>query len=109
MNNNNNQNQNNNLRYIGKVKSTQHQNGQTGETFVKENVLIDNPNNLNADGTPNQYYKGSLLWYDAATGQYFQVKQIEFAGASQNDQQRGFTKSLRVDLGNQYHVQKMNG
>lgn len=108
-NNNGNQNQNVNLRYIGKVKSSTFQNKQTGESFQKESIMIDNPSNINQDGTPNQYYRGSLLWYDAATGQYFQVKQIDIGGVSQNDAQRGFQKSLRIDLGNQYHVQKMEG
>lgn len=101
--------QQNNTRYIGKVKSSQHQNSTTGEQFSKKSIYIDNPSPVNADGTPNQYYKGSLMWFDAQTGVYYQVKQIDLAGVGPNDQQRGFENSLRVDLGNAYHVQKMEG
>lgn len=101
-------NKNENQRYLGKVKSSTLQNGQTGEQFQKESIMIDNPYPAKQDGTPNEYYKGALMWFDAATGQYYQVKQIDIAGVSQNDAQRGFTKSLRIDLGNVYHVQKMD-
>ena len=97
----------NNTRYLGKIKNATFQNKTSGESFNKQSIMVDNPNQVNADGTPNQYYKGSLMWFDAATGQYYQVKQIDIAGASANDQARGFTNSLRIDLGNAYHVVKL--
>lgn len=93
-----------NRRYIGKVKNSTHTNKTTGEQFSKSTILLDNPNPTNQDQSPNPYYKGALMWFDAATGQYYQVKQIELAGVSQQDATRGFTNSLKIDLGNNYQV-----
>lgn len=94
--------------YIAKVKCTQHQNGQTGEAFTKSTVFLNNPSPTNKDGTPSQYYQGTLIWVDAKTGKQYAVKQIEIAGTGDQDKQRGFVQSLKIDLNNTYHVDKLN-
>jgi hypothetical protein len=96
-----------NHRYLGKVKSqTFNKNDGTG-SFNKMTVFVDNPDPANADGTPNKYHKGVLLWCDAETGATYQVNQIDVAGVSQQDAGRGFTNSLRLDLGSEYHVKRL--
>ncbi len=89
-----------NKRYIGKIKNIQTQNG------LMQRILIDNVNNLNPDGTPNQYYKGSLVWVDAATGQQFVIKGLSIGNASQRDQGNGFVASISFVLDNDYDVIK---
>ena len=96
---------NDNLRYVGKIKNVQRTNSSTGEQFNKSLVFVDNPHPAAADGKPNPYHKGSLLWYDIATRKYYKIKQLDLAGVSDNDKERGFTNSLRIDLGSQYHVE----
>lgn len=93
--------QNPNRRYVGKVKN---QKGQYGD-FQK--ILVDNPNPANEDGSANQYYKGSLLWLDAATGKKYLVKQLSVRGAPKAAQEKGFTSSISIDLDSEYEVQEL--
>jgi len=93
------------IRFIGRVKSRVC-NGANGQ-FTKFSVWMDNPQPVNKDGTPNQYHKGCLIWIDAATGQKFLVKQIDLAGVSKDQQDRGFVNSLKLNLGDAYHVDNL--
>lgn len=95
------------LKYIGKVKSQMFQKSDGSGSFSKMTIMIDNPEPANKDGSPNQYHKGMLLWCDLETGGTFQVKQMEVAGVSPDDASRGFTNSLRIDLGSEYHVKRL--
>lgn len=95
------------LKYIGKVKAQTFQKNDGSGSFNKMTVMIDNPEPANADGSPNQYHKGMLLWCDSETGAMYQVKQMEVAGISEKDAANGFTNSLRVDLGSEYHVKRL--
>ena len=90
------------LRFIGKVKS-RICNGATGQ-FQKFAIWIDNPSAVNADGTPNTFHKGTLLWLDAETGKKYIVKQIELAGVGEASAKQGFVNSLKLDLADSYHV-----
>lgn len=90
-----------NRRYLGKVKS---QKGQYGD-FLK--ILIDNPNPANEDGSANQYYRGSLIWLDAATGNKYLVKQISVRGVTETAREKGFLQSISIDLDSSYEVQKL--
>lgn len=94
------------VRFIGRVKS-RICNGAQGQ-FQKFSIWMDNPKAQNADGTPNQYYKGSLIWFDAAQGKHFLVKQVELAGVSEAQQQKGFVNSLKLNLGDAYHVEQLD-
>lgn len=98
---------NENDRYIAKVKVKEFTNSQTGAKFEKLTVWVDNPFPENKDGSPNNYYKGALIWLDAQTGKYYQVVQLDLTNTSSADQERGFTNSLKIDLGSQYHVKEM--
>ena len=89
-------------RYLGKVKS---QKGQYGD-FLK--ILIDNPVPSNEDGSANQYYKGSLIWLDAASGKKFLVKQISVRGVSESAREKGFLQSITIDLDSSYEVQELD-
>lgn len=93
---------NENRRYIGKVQQV---NGANG---LFQKILIDNPNPAKEDGTPNQYYKGSLLWCDAKTGKKFAVKQMSLKGVSQDMLQKDFVSSIAIDLDNEYHVKNLD-
>lgn len=89
---------NENLRFVGKVKNIQSQNG----TFQK--ILIDNPNPVNQDGSANDYYQGTFLWLDKKTKKKFIVKQLGFTKVSQQAAANGFTLSVTINLGNEYDV-----
>lgn len=91
-----------NKRYVGKVQNIQ---GQYG---VFKKILVNNPHQLQKDGTPNTYYKGSLLWFDTETNQYYQVKQLSLGGVGQHDLAKGFSESVSIDLGDQYQVVPLN-
>ena len=95
------------VRFIGKVKSVMLTNKTTNEQFQKSTVMLDNPYAQNADNTPNQYYKGHLTWFDAATNTHYLVKQIELSNVDDASRGRGFTNSLKIDLGSEYNVQKL--
>lgn len=93
--------QNPNRRFIGKVKQQQ---GKFG-TFNK--IYVDNPNPNNQDGTPNAYYKGSLIWVDQETGKKYLVKQLSVRGVPQSALQKGFLQSISIDLDSEYEVQDL--
>lgn len=85
-------------RFIAKMKQ---QAGQFGN-FYK--VLLNNPSPMNKDGSPNTYYKGHLLWFDATTGKYYQVLQMSVKGVTQKDLANGYVQSLSIDLDDKYQV-----
>lgn len=89
-------------RYIGKIKQYNTQYG------VMEKIYLDNLNHENADGTPNKYYNGALIWADAKTGKNFQVKQMSITvpknGMDPKLLEKGFTCYITLDLGDDYQV-----
>ncbi len=99
---------NNNFRFIAKIKQMIRTNKNTGEEFESLSVYVDNTQTTNKDGTENKYYKGALIWFDTETGKYYQVKQLDLTKVSEKDAERGFINSLKLDLGNEYHVDEMN-
>lgn len=88
-------------RFLGKVKNF------TGQYGTFQKVLIDNPVPNNEDGSANQYYKGSLLWLDAATGKKYLVKQMAVMGVPAKAAENGFISSIAIDLDSEYHVQEL--
>jgi len=92
-------------RYVAKVRNMSGSNGP----FQK--IYAENSNPLNADGTPNKYFKGSLLWVDAETGKYYQVKQLSFfnppQGMNPSQAEKGFASFITLDLENKYEVEEL--
>ena len=84
-----------NRRYLANMKGTQTQYG----TLTK--ALMNNLQPNNADGSPNNYYKGNLIWADAITGKKYLVKQMQI-----QDHQNG-SQSLVLDLDSSYHVEEL--
>ena len=77
------------LQFIGGVRQFTAGNG---ETFHK--LLLDNPSPANQDGTPNQYYRGSLVWVDKSGNQYT-VKQLSITdNLGDRAKEHGFLKSF---------------
>lgn len=95
------------VRFIGKVKQAMFKNKTTGEDFQKFTVMLDNPYAQNADGTQNTYYKGHLSWYDVETNTHYLVKQVELSNVDDGARGRGFVNSLKLNLGDEYQVQKL--
>lgn len=98
-------------RFLGKIKQAFFK-SQNGETFEKLTIMIDNPypNNYDKDGNllgPNQYHKGMLIWHDNETGSDYLVKQIGITRCSDDAVQRGFIKSVMIDLNDPYQTQKL--
>lgn len=87
--------------FIGKVKKIA---GKYGDFFT---ALLDNPKPTKADGTPDQHYKGSLIWIDGKTGDRYLVKSIAFNGVGENAAKNGFVYSLSVDPENAHSVEKL--
>lgn len=94
------------VRYIGRIKERICKK-QNGETFMKSTLFINNVDANNKDGTPNEYHEGVLLWLDQKTGQKFIVKQVELAGVSQAQRDKGFVNSIKLNLSDTYHVQNL--
>ena len=101
------ENKNLNRRYLGKIKEGTYTKQSDGTTFTKKQILIDNPHSVKA-GQPNKYYKGHLLWFDAATETYYQVLQMDITNSSEDDKSRGFSGSIKIDLNSAYHVKVIN-
>lgn len=95
-----------NRRFIGKIKVNA---GKNGSQFFK--VMMDNPDALNTDGTPNKYHKGVLLWYDAQTGLSYQVKQMSLwvpqEGMKPQEAEKGFTSHVTLDLDDKYQTNQI--
>ena len=100
-------NQNPLVRFIGKLRKATLLNKSTGESFEKASILLDNPYAQDASGNPDTYYKGHLSWYDKETNQHFLVKQIELSNVGEAAKSNGFVNSLKLNLGDEYHVQKL--
>ena len=91
-----------NKTYIGKVKQMQGVHG----AFLK--AMIDNPKPNKSDGTPDPYYKGSLIWIDGKTGRKYLVKGIAFGGVGDQSKQNGFVYSLSIDYDDAYLVEELS-
>ncbi len=95
----------NNKRYIGKIRNV---NGNNG---VIQTIYFDNLEPQNADGTPNQFYKGTLLWLDDETGQKFLVKQLGITvpqkGMDPKLTKNGFSCYITLDVESDYQVKKL--
>lgn len=91
-----------NRRYLGKVRTTNTKNG------VMQKIYMDNLNHVNADQTPNKYYKGALIWADAETGKNYHVKQMSFwvpkEGMSAENIQKGYSCFITLNLDDNYEV-----
>lgn len=89
-------------RYIGKLKNSVN----NGVTY--QNILMENLNHQNEDGSANPYYKGALVWADVETGKNYQVKQMSITvpkgGMKKEHLDRGFTCFITIDLENDYQV-----
>lgn len=94
-----------NRQYIGKIKNQQTQYG------IMQKIYLDNQTPVNADGTPNKYFKGVLVFV-SATGEQFQVNQMNITipkdGMSPANIQKGFVAQVSVDIGDEkYSVKKL--
>lgn len=93
-------------RYIGKIKTTE------GKYGPQSTIYINNPDTHNADGTPNQYCKGILIWVDQATGAQVQVRQLGISvpkdGMSQRDADVGFSCNVTINLEDTYQTKKLD-
>lgn len=89
-------------RYIGKVRETQTQYG------VMHKIYMDNLTPEKADGTPDQYYRGNLLWMDAETGKYFRVNQLAVEvprnGMPEAARAKGNISNIVIDIDDAYMV-----
>lgn len=93
------------IRYIARVKQRLCK-GRNGD-FMKSTLLVNNVNPNNQDGTPNQYHEGVLIWIDSKTGHKYLIKQMELAGVSDAQAQKGFVNSIKLNLGDTYHVETL--
>ncbi len=91
-----------NKTFIGKVKE------MTGAYGAFFKAMIDNPKPNKADGTPDPYYKGSLIWIDGKTGKKYLVKGIAFGGVNDQSRQNGFVYSLSIDYDDKYLVEELS-
>lgn len=92
-------------RFIGKIKNVETKYG------TMQKIHMESVSNQNPDGTPNQYYKGTLLWYDQQTGKTYQVKQMGFFvprdGMSESQLQHGYTQHVTLNLQDKYEVDEL--
>ena len=70
--------------------------GKDGATFL--NLKANNPD---PEKNP-EYYKGNLLWYDAATEKYYRVLKMNIFENNKGPQ--NLTHNLVLDLNNEHHV-----
>lgn len=91
-----------NRRYIGKMRGT------TTKYGVMYKIYMDNLEHQNADGTPNKYYKGALIWADAETGKNYHVKQMSLwvpkDGMDPKLVAKGYSHFITLNLDDQYEV-----
>lgn len=89
-------------RYIGKVRETQTQYG------VMHKIYMDNLSPVKADGTPDQYFRGNLLWADAETGKYYRVNQLGVEvpknGMNEAAKAKGNISNIVINLDDEYMV-----
>ena len=92
-------------RWVGKVRNLNHSNGSY------QKILMDNINTNNKDGSPNTYYKGSLIWFDQETGKRFLVKQLGFGipkdGMNAGLVQKGYIQFVTIDLEDKFDVEEL--
>jgi len=91
-------------KFIGKIFEKK---DSKGETFCS--IIMDNPNDTKKDSTERDpYHKGKLFYVDSETGECFQVFQMAIRGVSENSKKIGAVNSIMIDLGNKYHVKKVD-
>ncbi len=90
--------QKNDRRWVAKILE------KDGEYGRYQKVIVDNPLPTLEDGTPNKYYRGSLLWIDDATGKKYLVKQLSIRPVHENSLKHGFINSVTIDLDSKYEV-----
>lgn len=102
MSNENEDNKKKNRRYIGKLKTI---NGKYGPM---QKIYVENPDHLKKDGSPNPYFKGALVWYDA-NGTGYKIKQMSVwvpkEGMSAEQVQQGFSCFITLNLDDNYEVE----
>ena len=81
-------------RYVGSVWENEGNDG----TFLS--VSIDNRDES------DDYYKGKLIWFDAETETYYEVKSMAVYGAQKGP--KNLTNKLVIDIENDYHVDEMD-
>lgn len=90
-----------NRRYVGKVRN------QTTQYGNMQKIYMDNLSSQNADGSPNTFFKGALVWHDI-DGKQYQVKQLSFwvprEGMKPELTQKGFTCFVTLNLDDKYEV-----
>lgn len=95
-----------NVKYVGKVKEM---NGQNG-TFHK--IFMENNNSVKDTGEANPFYAGTLVFV-AADGSQYKVKQLQISvpkdGMRQDQAQRGFISTVTLDLNDSYMVEALSG
>ena len=94
------------LVYLGKVLQ-RIATKKDGSTFETVELVVDNPLPVNKDGSPNAYFKGQLI-YRTADGSEYIVKQAQFKGVTEQALEKGFTRSLAIDINNKYSVEPIN-
>lgn len=93
------------LKYVGKVKEMESQYGP----FQK--IYMENNNPVNADGSENKYYAGTLIFV-APDGSNYKIKQLSLSvpkdGMRPDQAQRGFVKTVTINLNDAYMVEKLS-
>jgi hypothetical protein len=82
----------NDRRFLANIKNF------TGQFGGYQKALMNSISQTNDDGTPNQYYTGTLVWCDAKTGKNYQVKQLAVRVTKAGKTQ------LTIDLENEFEV-----
>lgn len=89
-------------RYVAKFKASQTKYGPMYQ------IMSDNFNALNKDGTPNKYFKGALIYVDAETGNQYLVKQMGLylpkEGMHESHAKNGYTHFVTLNLDDEYQV-----
>lgn len=95
--------------YFGKIKKLA---AEDGNKFFSG--IIESPKPYKQDKTsddpeakiPDEYHKGRLIWA-GKNGDLYQVLGFGIAGVSEAAAKYGFVHSLFLNLGNKWHVEKV--
>lgn len=74
--------------------------GKNGQPYNIQNFVVDNPYQHNADGTPNQYYQGTLIWNDTVLNMALALRGMTVIRPKDPSKKT----QLKLELNNQYHV-----
>ena len=75
--------------------------------YENNEIQADNYNQLKDDGTPNPYYKGNLMYFDATTGKYYKIKSMAVRAPSPHGVDHGEVNSIMIDLDDTFHVEEI--